>query len=79
MQLDFGFAPRKKILISTFREILEKENVFRPVPSEEWFYMLIESGEIEARKIGGRYFIFEDSAIVWLKALDQCAAELRLR
>ena len=74
LQLNFGFAPRTKIKFSHFREDLEKKRVFVPLPSEEWFIQnLFLTGEIEARKIGGLWWVYEDSLIVWLKALDQYA------
>lgn len=74
MQLHFGFAPRTKIKFSQFREDLEKSRVFVPLPSEDWFIQnLFQTGEIEARKIGGLWWVYEDSVIVWLKSLDQCA------
>ena len=71
MQLAFGFAPRPKILLSVFRDELEKQSVLAPVPSDDWFIMLFQSGEIEARKIGGRWFLYQDSAINWVRSLDQ--------
>lgn len=67
------FKPRTKILLSAFRNNLREQKIFSPVPSDEWFYLLFKTGEIEARKIGGRWFVYEDSVIAWLKALDQCA------
>jgi hypothetical protein len=73
-QLQFGFAPRTKIKFSKLREDLQREKVFDPMPSEEWFVQnLFLTGEIEARKIGGLWWVYQDSVIIWLKAIDKSA------
>ena len=71
-QLTFDFV-ETMILLAVFREALERQRILVPVPSEEWFYMLIEEGELEGRKIGGRYFIAEKSAKAWVGNLHKCA------
>jgi hypothetical protein len=71
-QLTFDFV-ETMILLSVFREALERQRVLVPVPSEDFFYALIEEGELDGKKLGGRYFIVEKSAKKWVSNLHNCA------
>ena len=70
-QLQFDFAPRQKILLTEAMQELEYRDIFIPMPTDEWFVGRIECGEIEGKKIGGRWWFFVDSLEQWLKKNNQ--------
>lgn len=70
-QLQFDFAPRQKILLTEAMQELEYYKIFHPMPTDEWFVGQIECGEIEGRKIGGRWWMFVDSLEDWLMKINE--------
>lgn len=67
---EFGFPIRPALRLGYVESILQSSRVLLPVPSRGLLIRMIQSGELEGKKVGGVWIIYEDSFLSWVRSVS---------
>ena len=67
---DFDFPIRRALRLGRVEHILGAQGIIQPPPSRQRLIEMITSGELEGKKVGAYWIVYEDSFQAWVRQLS---------